>query len=66
MTTEKLACPACASRGVTVTEETKWMVNTGAHYCHSVKAHDCDAKVECLDCGWAGERRQLKIAVLGD
>ena len=60
MSTHKLACPDCGSHEVTVTEETKWMVNTGDHYCHSVKAHDSNAKVTCLDCGWAGERRQLK------
>jgi len=35
------------------------MVNTGDHYCHSVKAHDDDAKARCLDCGWAGARSDL-------
>jgi hypothetical protein len=44
---------------VTVTEETTWMVNTGEHYCHSVKTQDPDAKTTCLTCGWDGRRDQL-------
>jgi len=52
-------CPECDSAEVAVTEETKWMVNTGDHYCHSIKAHDSDAKVTCLKCKWEGQRQQL-------
>ena len=59
MSDQLLTCPQCGSAKVTVTEETKWMVNTGEHYCHSVKAHDSDAKVACLKCDWDGARRDL-------
>ena len=59
MSDQLLTCPQCGSVQVTVTEETKWMVNTGEHYCHSVKAHDPDAKATCLTCGWEGRRDQL-------
>ncbi len=55
-----LTCPNCGSDQVTVTEETKFMVNTLEHYCHSVKAHDSDAEVGCLACRWEGVRLQLK------
>ena len=44
---------------MTVTEETMWMVNTGEHYCHSVKTQDPDAKATCLTCGWEGRLDQL-------
>ena len=56
---QKLRCPECQSSKVAVTEETMWMVNTGDHYCHSIKAHDSDAKVTCLKCKWEGQRHQL-------
>lgn len=56
---EVLTCPKCDSDQVTVTEETSFMVNTMEHYCHSVKAHDSTAKVSCLKCDWAGERKDL-------
>ena len=52
-------CPECGSPNVTETEEQKWMVNTGEHYCHSVKPHDADAKCDCLDCGWTGLHMNL-------
>ena len=58
-TEQKLRCPECQSSKVAATEETKWMVNTMEHYCHSVKAHDSDAKVTCLKCRWEGQRHQL-------
>jgi len=57
---DKLACPDCSSNRIAVTEETMFMVNTGEHYCHSVKAHDTDAKVLCLYCRWTGQRGQLE------
>jgi len=53
-------CPECGSQEVAVTVEQKFMVNTGDHYCHSVKAHDSNAKVTCLECRWTGQRDQLK------
>lgn len=55
-----ITCPNCDSDRVTVTEEQKFFVNTLEHWCHSVKAHDPNAKANCLDCGWEGERRELK------
>lgn len=56
---EKFTCPACGSDKVAVTEETKYMVNTLEHYCYSFKAHDEDAKVNCLYCEWEGKRKDL-------
>ena len=61
---EKLVCPECGSDQVTVTAEQSFMVNTGEHYCHSVKTHDPDAKAHCLSCQWQGERRALAEAGL--
>lgn len=52
-------CPNCGSENVAVTEETMFMVNTMDLYCHSVKAHDDDAKATCLDCRWGDERHHL-------
>ena len=53
-------CPACGSARVFSTHEQAFMVNTGEHYCHMVKAYDSDAKAGCLDCNWRGERHQLE------
>ena len=61
---EKLVCPECGSDQVTVTAEQSFMVNTGEHYCHSVKTHDPDAKARCLSCQWQGERHALAEAGL--
>lgn len=55
-----LTCPDCGSDQVIVHEERAVMANTFEHYCHSVKAHDPDAKASCLKCNWAGERQHLK------
>lgn len=55
-----LHCPQCGSTEVTVTAEQMFMVNTGEHYCHSVKTQDHDAKASCLSCQWGGERHHLK------
>ena len=54
-----LRCPECGSDRVAVTEETMLMVNTGEHWCHSVKMHDNEAHVRCLDCQWTGHRGAL-------
>lgn len=59
MSETTLNCPDCGSENVAVTAEQMFMVNTGDHYCHSVKTHDYDAKAQCLDCNWAGERHHL-------
>lgn len=58
---ELLKCPECGSQEVTVTHEQSFMVNTGEHYCHSVKTHDADSKSKCLECGWCGRRDQLHV-----
>lgn len=49
-------CPECDSNNLIVTEETAFYLNGMHYFCHSVKAHDSDAKVECLDCNWKGFR----------
>ena len=54
-----LVCPECGSDLVATTAEQMFMVNTGEHWCHSVKAHDGDAKATCLHCRWKGQRQQL-------
>lgn len=58
-----LTCPECGSEKVAVTAEQMFMANTGDHYCHSVKTQDSDAKADCLDCRWTGQRQHLKEAV---
>jgi hypothetical protein len=61
MTKEALKlCPECDSHQVTVTAEQSFMVNTGEHYCHSVKTQDTDAKATCLECWWLGRNDELK------
>lgn len=54
-----LTCPECSSEEVAVTAEQMFMVNSGDHYCHSVKTQDSDAKATCLSCRWTGKRHQL-------
>jgi hypothetical protein len=56
---ELLTCPNCGSDQVTAAHIQKFMVNTGEHWCHSVKTHDGDSPSGCLDCNWEGERDQL-------
>lgn len=38
-----------------------FMVNTGEHYCHSMKDHDSNSPATCLasGCDWKGERKDL-------
>lgn len=55
-----IVCPSCGSEQVIVRAVTSYMVNTGEHYCHSVKTHDGDAKAKCLACDWDGMRQDLK------
>ena len=62
MTADTLTCPECGSTEVAVTAEQMFMVNTGEHYCHSVKAQDSDAQATCLACRWKGQRQDLKEA----
>ena len=66
---DDLKCPECGSLKVATTAEQMFMVNTGEHYCHSVKAHDADSKATCLACRWTGRRDQLvghNAALRGD
>jgi predicted nucleic-acid-binding Zn-ribbon protein len=62
---ETLYCPKCGSDRVAATAEQMFMVNTGEHYCHSVKSYDGDAKATCLDCRWTGYRQQLHTEAKG-
>lgn len=55
----KLTCPTCGAEKVVAYEMHAVDANTFEHYCHSVKAHDPDAKARCLECDWEGERREL-------
>jgi Tfp pilus assembly protein PilV len=61
MTREALKlCPECDGHHVAVAAEEMFMVNTGEHYCHSVKTQDADAKATCLECWWVGRNDELK------
>lgn len=53
-------CPECGSEQVTSEHHQMFMVNTGEHYCHSVKTHDSDSPASCLKCGWKGVLSDLK------
>jgi hypothetical protein len=57
-------CPNCGSDNLLVYEQTSWVMNTGEFYCHSVKAHDSNAKVCCQDtsCMWVGERSEVMVS----
>ena len=55
-------CPECGSEHVTTQHHQTFMVNTGEHYCHSMKTHDSDSPAGCLDCDWHGERKDLHVA----
>ena len=57
---QKLVCPECGSDQVTTEHHQMFMVNTGEHYCHSMKTHDAESPAACLECLWAGQRHQLK------
>ena len=61
MTKTQLTCPECGSTEVTTAHIQTFMVNTGDHYCHSVKTHDSDSPARCTvyGCSWEGERKDL-------
>ena len=59
MTQAQLTCPVCSSTEVTTAHIQTFMVNTGDHYCHSMKTHDCNSPAFCTDCSWRGERQDL-------
>ena len=56
----KHTCPNCDSDNLIVREVTSFYLNTGKYFCQSVKQHDSDAQVACLDCHWGGERKDFK------
>jgi len=53
-------CPECGSDQVTTEHHQMFMVNTGEHYCHSMKTQDADSPATCLSCPWMGVRNQLE------
>ena len=57
-----LTCPKCGSERVTTEHHQMFMVNSGEHYCHSMKTQDPDSPATCLDCRWEGERKDLEGA----
>jgi hypothetical protein len=57
-------CPECGSYQVATAHHQMFMVNTGYHYCHSVKTQDDDSPATCLACRWEGVRKDLKQEVL--
>lgn len=56
---EIYTCPSCGSSEVTTEHHEKFMVNSGEHYCHSVKTHDADSPARCISCWWDGRRSDL-------
>jgi len=54
-------CPDCGSSEVTTEHHQMFMVNSGDHYCHSMKTHDSDSPAKCLDCEWRGQRSDLIV-----
>ena len=59
MSEETLTCPTGGSENVATAAEQMFMVNTGEHYCHSVKSYDANARALCLACRWEGVRQDL-------
>ena len=54
-----LTCPECGSILVATEHHQMFMVNTGDHYCHSMKPQDPDSPATCLACSWTGQRKDL-------
>ena len=52
-------CPECGSDRVATEHHQMFMVNSGDHYCHSMKTQDGDSPATCLACRWTVERHQL-------
>lgn len=53
-------CPECGSEKVYSTHSQAFMVNSGEHYCHTVKCHDSYSPAGCCECDWSGVRGDLK------
>ena len=54
MTITTYTCPSCGSDQVTTEHHQAFLINTGEHYCHSMKTHDDDSPAACLSCEWVG------------
>ena len=61
MKEEIFVCPECGRDKVTTAHIQKFMVNTGEHYCHSVKVQDPESPASCIDCYWHGRRDDLIV-----
>lgn len=59
MTQTLFICPECGSTEVATEHHQMFMVNSGDHYCHSMKTQDSGSPATCLDCRWTGERKDL-------
>ena len=55
-------CPECGSDRVTTAHIQTFMVNTGEHYCHSIKTNDSNSPARCIRCDWTGVRQNLVAA----
>ena len=53
-------CPDCGNEDLLVRAVETYYLNTGDFFCHSVKTHDSDAEVVCLECNWTGTRGRLE------
>jgi len=53
-------CPECETEELFVRAVTTYYLNTGEFFCHSVKTHDSEADVFCMDCDWKGTRKDLE------
>ena len=58
--TTTYTCPECGSDQVVTEHHQMLYVNSGEHYCHSMKMQDSDSPATCLECRWEGERADLK------
>lgn len=56
----KHVCPQCHEDSLLVRAVTSYHFNTGEFFCHSVKTHDHNAPVCCLECDWEGTRADFK------
>jgi len=53
-------CPECENEELLVREVETYYLNTGFFFCNSVKAHDSEAEVFCMECDWKGTRKDLE------
>jgi len=54
-------CPDCENKDhLFVRAVETYYLNTGDFFCHSIKTHDSDAEVFCMECNWTGTRGRLE------